>query len=72
MFESPDGKLMAAEVREIPQFEIGEPRVLFKLPQGSSWTNAHDAQRFLLTVPPADEASATPTVVLNWQATLKH
>ena len=72
IFSSPDGKPMAAEAKTTPRLEVGEPHMLFKLPQvNGGWANTPDAQRFLVALPAGDLAPATPTVVLNWPAALK-
>lgn len=64
-----DGKLMSVPVRSGSTFQMGTPRPLFTLPEGSEYEPSPDSQRFLLLVP--DKTAPTPiTVVLNWTAAL--
>jgi hypothetical protein len=39
---------------------------------GARMDATHDLQRFLVTVPAQNNSRQEFTVVLNWQATLKH
>jgi len=73
---APDGKLMAVEVATEGTFLAGTPRTLF---QTHGWgffgppdyAVASDGQRFLFAAPPAEAASLTIRVVVNWPAILK-
>ena len=77
-FISPDGKLMAAEVREVPEFRVGSVKPLFQtqiwgaggVTNGHRWDAAPDGQRFLINSAAAVVPSSI-TVVLDWQAGLK-
>lgn len=79
---APDGKLMAAEVKTVPQFEAGIPQALFPShmlmagapsPALFRYAPSRDGKRFLIvTEPAADQKASEPlTVVLNWTAGLK-
>jgi eukaryotic-like serine/threonine-protein kinase len=72
-FVSPDGTMMAVEVRAGQTFSAGEPRKLFQV--GSTLDNfsydvSADGQRFLVTQPRGDIQDLPITVVLNWWAEL--
>jgi eukaryotic-like serine/threonine-protein kinase len=77
-FTSPDGKLMAANIKSgSAEFGPGEPRVLFPLEAtvpsrfAIYWEPFSDGQRFLI-LRPAEPSQGKPiTVVTNWQAGLK-
>jgi serine/threonine protein kinase len=77
-FISPDGKLVAVEVRQIPEFQVGSPKPLFQtqiwgaggVTNGHRWDAVPDGQRFLINSATATAPSSI-TVVLNWQAGLK-
>jgi eukaryotic-like serine/threonine-protein kinase len=72
---STDNKLMAVEVKISNTFEAGPPQPLFEMPLNSNlrwnYQSAADGQRFLVL---SNSRSASPplTVVLNWQAGIKH
>ena len=72
-----DGKLMAVEVTTEPIFRAGVPKLLFQAPplipstSLSQWDVTPDGKRFLFPIPTGQSASASFTVVLNWQAGLK-
>jgi Tol biopolymer transport system component len=76
---SPDGKLMAVEVKTAPTFEAGVPKALFQTEiEGGGGVQAvfrydvsADGRRFLINTVPGQAASAPVTVVLNWTAGLK-
>ena len=71
-----DGKLMAVKVSPGPAFQAGTPEVLFPAPSGPNplvprWAPSPDGKRFLFLVQQAQEQPPI-TVVLNWEAGLKH
>lgn len=74
-FLSPDGTLMAADVRVTgASLETGVPRALFKtgitsgfLDRRNQYLATRDGQRFLVNISVEDEGSAPITVVLNWR-----
>jgi Tol biopolymer transport system component len=76
-YRTPDGTLMAVEVRAAPVFEAGVPRALFQAPLMTvlrvipTWDVTADGKRFLFPAPATQSAQAPLTVVLNWQAALK-
>ena len=54
-------------------FQAGIPKRLFQLPIVQDWDVTADGKRFLVLVPPGQQNTQMPlTVVLNWQADLKH
>jgi serine/threonine protein kinase/Tol biopolymer transport system component len=68
------GAAMAVEVSTSGVFQVGVPKVLFKVPAGVLfWDVSADGKRFLMAAPAAASAAAQPkfTVTLNWQAGLK-
>jgi Tol biopolymer transport system component len=74
-YVAPDGKLMAVAVETGKVFENGTPETLFEtrldlaaLIPVRQYAVTADGQRFLMIVPPADEASLPFTVVLDWRA----
>jgi eukaryotic-like serine/threonine-protein kinase len=78
-----DGRLMATPVTSGKTLAFGEAKPLFKtavIPHGSQsiglatyYDVTPDGQRFLCVIPSASDQSFAPiTVVLNWQAALKH
>jgi len=77
-FISPDGKLMTAEVKGMPEFRVGSVQPLFQtqiwgaggVTNGHRWDAAPDGQRFLINSAAAVVPSSI-TVVSNWQASLK-
>ncbi|HEV2201370.1 MAG TPA: protein kinase [Bryobacteraceae bacterium] len=73
-FVSPDGKMMAAEVKSGSKFEAGVPKPLFdvRLPGGPNpWFDVGKDGRFLIPIQAEQTANAPMTVVVNWQAELK-
>jgi dipeptidyl aminopeptidase/acylaminoacyl peptidase len=75
-FVSPDGKMMAAEVKSGSKFEAGVPKPLFdvRLAAGglnNVWFDVGKDGRFLIPVQAEQSATAPMTVVVNWQAALK-
>jgi Tol biopolymer transport system component len=77
-FLSPDGKLMAIEVKQMPQFRVGFLKALFQtqiwgtggMTNGHRWDVAPDGQRFLINSATAVVPTSI-TVVSNWQVGLK-
>jgi Tol biopolymer transport system component len=77
-FISPDGMLIAVEVRQMPEFQVGSSKPLFQtqiwgaggVTNGHRWDAAPDGQRFLINSATA-VAPSSITVVLDWQAGLK-
>ena len=73
-FVSPDGKMMAAEVKSGAKFEAGVPKPLFnvRLSRGiDAWFDVTKDGRFLIPVQVEQTFNASITVVVNWQAELK-
>ncbi|MGH9645535.1 MAG: hypothetical protein ACRD4E_01855, partial [Bryobacteraceae bacterium] len=75
-FVSSDGPtLLAAEIEVAGDvLRPSAPVALFQFPIGGAqqWDVSRDGQRFLAELP-LDRGTATPiTVVMNWQAALKH
>ena len=72
-FVSPDGKMMAAEVKSGAKFEVGVPKPLFnvRLSRGMDpWFDVTKDGRFLIPVQLEQSANVPITVVVNWQAGL--
>ncbi|MEP6872207.1 MAG: protein kinase [Anaerolineaceae bacterium] len=73
-FVSPDGKMMAAEVKGGAKFEVGVAKPLFnvRLSRGMDpWFDVTKDGRFLIPVHVEQTFNASITVVVNWQAGLK-
>ncbi len=76
-YHTPDGKLMAVEVRSGATFEVVATKPLFEFRAiGSvgtypSYTATADGQRFMISTLVGNESSAPLTVVVNWAAALK-
>jgi serine/threonine protein kinase len=74
-YVSPDGKIMAVEIRPGSAFEAGSPQALFasklKTAPGPPYDVSSDGQRFLLNRPVGDESAPPITLVQNWPALLK-
>lgn len=71
-YTSPAGDLISVDVSIQHAIQAGVPKLLFKAPAQTNWDVTADGQRFLFAVP-VNQSSASPyTVVLNWQAALKH
>jgi Tol biopolymer transport system component len=75
---TPDGRLMAVDVKTSPSITFGVPHVLFQTPLGNAYSPfdlyavTRDGQRFLFPVAQRENALPRPiTVVLNWTAGLK-
>ncbi len=74
-----DGRLMAVDVKASSSFEPGTPRPLFNTGIGGSFFDrfnqylvTRDGQRVLVNRSADDEHSAPITVVMNWDAALRH
>ena len=81
VFIGADGGVMSVDVTADPVFHASPPKLLFPLPRGllalSTTPGAlsdatRDLQRFLISVPAQSNVRQEFTVVLNWQAALKH
>jgi Tol biopolymer transport system component len=75
-YVSPDGRLMAVDVRaEEARIEVGLPVALFagvnSTPNTDHFAVTADGQRFLLTAPVEDDSEARIHVILNWTALLE-
>jgi hypothetical protein len=77
---SPEGKLIAVEVKTAPTFEYGPPKTLFQtqilrlagFTLVFQYDVAPDGKRFLLNNAVSGGTNSSPiTVVLNWTAGLK-
>jgi serine/threonine protein kinase/Tol biopolymer transport system component len=72
-YTSADGSITAVDVRGSEAFRVGTPESLFKLPASiTTWDVNADGTRFLVPVPMQQRSQSPFTVVLNWQAGLKH
>jgi hypothetical protein len=74
IFDSSDGKMMAADVKLGTTFEAAVPRTLFEVPGtivGGQFALTADAQRFLLPLAPPTTERPSLTTVLNWTADIK-
>jgi Tol biopolymer transport system component len=75
-YMTPDGKLMAVEIKTGSTFEPGVPKPLFDVATARTVaTNAYDVstdgQRFLFTSGQLDTNPSSLAVILNWTAELK-
>jgi Tol biopolymer transport system component len=75
-YVSPEGKLMAVEIKVGSTFEPGVPNVLFDMADARARPNtpydiAADGQRFLILSGRVDANPSSIAVVLNWTADLK-
>ena len=74
-YATPDGTLMAADVRTDGSFDVGTPHPLFKSQfksLGSNYDAAPGGERFLVsTQKESDRSALSTTVVLNWLAALR-
>jgi Tol biopolymer transport system component len=71
-YVSPDGKLMAVDVKLGVSPEVGAPHALFEFPPGSvAWVPFADGRRFLLIETAGEPPAPKINVVLNWTAELK-
>jgi dipeptidyl aminopeptidase/acylaminoacyl peptidase len=81
-FLNSDGGIMSVDVTADQAFHATAPKMLFQLPKsvtalggstpGARMDVTRDLQRFLVSVPAQSKARQEFTVVLNWQAGLKH
>jgi Tol biopolymer transport system component len=74
LFRALNGSVMAVDVNATGGvFQSGVSKKLFTPPPNSGWDVTGDGKRFLISVEPGQQRTPTPiTVVLNWQADLKH
>ena len=82
VFISADGAIMSVDVTATPAFQASQPKQLFQLPSnvlalggttpGARMDATRDLQRFLVTVPAQNNSRQEFTMVLNWQAAVKH
>jgi len=82
VFIGADGAIMSVDVTPGLAFQASQPKQLFQLPTnvlaiggstpGARMDATHDLQRFLVTVPAQNNSRQEFTMVLNWQAALKH
>jgi Tol biopolymer transport system component len=82
VFLNTEGGIMSVDVTTDQAFHASAPKLLFQLPRsvtalggttpGARMDATRDLQRFLITVPAQSRARPEFTVVLNWQAALKH
>ena len=73
---------MSVDVTADSVFHASPPKLLFQFPSyalalggttpGARMDATRDLQRFLVTVPALSNSRQELTVVLNWQAALKH
>jgi dipeptidyl aminopeptidase/acylaminoacyl peptidase len=75
-YRSPDEKIMSAEVNASGgKFEVQNVRSLFRARFGSGGNDCYDVtadgQKFLIITPSEGAATATLTIVLNWDAEVK-
>ena len=74
IFRAPNGSPMATDVTATGgAFQAGVPKQLFAPPPNvGDWDVTADGKRFLAAVPPGQQTTQTPIiVVLNWQAALQ-
>ena len=82
VFLSADGAIMSVDVTANPVFHASAPKQVFQFPSnvlalggntpGARMDATRDLQHFLVTVPAQASSRPELTVVLNWQAALKH
>jgi hypothetical protein len=82
VFLNNEGAVVSVDVTADAAFHASAPKLLFELPRsvlvlggttpGARMDVTRDLQRFLVTVPTRSSARQEFTVVLNWQAALKH
>jgi Tol biopolymer transport system component len=73
---SPEGKLMAVDVKTSSNFELGVPKVLFdvltaRTTAASAYAVSTDGQRFLFISGKAETNPSSLAVVVNWPSELK-
>jgi eukaryotic-like serine/threonine-protein kinase len=68
-----DRNLMTAPIKFSPAFAPGLPQKLFSVSAvAHGYAASADGQRFLVLSPPEQQAPASYTLVMNWQAALKN
>jgi eukaryotic-like serine/threonine-protein kinase len=82
VFLGADGAVLSVDVTPGAAFQASQPKQLFQLPTnvlalggstpGARMDATRDLQRFLVTVPAQNNSRQEFTMVLNWQAALKH
>jgi len=82
LFLGTDGGIISVDVTTDPAFHASPPKLLFQIPRnilatlgstpGALIDVTRDLQRFLISVPTQSSARQEFTMVLNWQAALKH
>jgi hypothetical protein len=74
LFDAPDRKLMAVDVKLGNTFEAGIPHALFEIPGlivGARIGVSADAQKFLVPMAPQTGERPALRMVLNWPAEIK-
>jgi Tol biopolymer transport system component len=76
IFNTPDRKIMAVDVKVGETFEAGVPHVLFEIPAaviggGNRFLVTPDGQRFLFPLPASETGDPPITVLTNWTSTIK-
>jgi Tol biopolymer transport system component len=67
------GPIFSVAVETTPTFKAGAPRLLFTAGQNfMGITATSDLKRFLAAIPVEGAAPPSITIILNWQAALKH
>jgi Tol biopolymer transport system component len=76
-FRGADPSIMAVDVRAGTTFEVGVPKLLFKITfteggySGYRWAVSRDGQRFLINTPSAAATAGRFIVVTNWTTELR-
>jgi len=71
-YNSEGGQVMAVEITTNPEFRPGKPMPLgFAAANGAPWDCTADGRRFLVAVPKS-KGPESYTMILSWQAGLKH
>jgi hypothetical protein len=65
---SPDGKLMAVDVKTGTTFQVGVPRALFDTHGAPDFAAAVDGSKFLFAMPEEGALNEPIHVMLNWTA----
>src|SRR5262249_21247055 len=69
-FVSPEGRLMATEVRTTPAPVMGNPRVLLELEPGARYEPAPGGTQFVSTRPGEAPVRERPQAILTWTSEL--